>query len=131
MVDGLVVLDDGVSCGGFRTDHGSFGAFLCIGSRIFCDFLFASCAHDVNRVAGLEINMCAAGNWRFVLPHVGFVYQLGKSGWFSSTTSSGGLLTLLGDSSFGGWGLVGGDSWRRRQIPQCLVMCFGRVIQCS
>ena len=93
----LVVLDDGVSCGGFSTDDGCFVASLCVGSRILYDFLFAGCAHNVNHVAGLEINdMVIAESYRFVIPHECFDYQLVKSGWFSSTTSSDGLLPLLG-----------------------------------
>jgi len=37
---------------------------------------------------------------------VGFVYEVGKSGWVSYTTSSGDLLPLLGDASSGGWGFL-------------------------
>jgi hypothetical protein len=75
MVDGHVVLDDGASCGWFSTDDVFFGFFLCVGSRIFCELIFAGCAHNVNHVAGLEIiDMAAAGSWRLVIPLAGLLF---------------------------------------------------------
>jgi hypothetical protein len=75
MVDGLVVLNDGASCGGFSIDDVFLGVFSCIGSRIFCELLFAGCAHNANRVAGLQItDMATVGSWRFVIPLAGLLF---------------------------------------------------------
>jgi hypothetical protein len=52
-----------------------FGFFLCVGSGILCELLFAGCAHNVNNVAGLEItDMATAGSWRFVIPLAGLLF---------------------------------------------------------
>ena len=41
----------------------------------YSEFLFAGCAHNVNRVAGLEItDMAATGSWMLVLPIPGLLF---------------------------------------------------------
>ena len=63
----MTVLHAGVSI-----DDVFFGFFLCGGYGVFCELLFAGCAHNV---AGLEItDMAAAGSWRLVLPLAGLLF---------------------------------------------------------
>jgi hypothetical protein len=78
-----------------------FDVVSCVGIRVLCGLPCTSYAHDVNGIANLVTNDMAAGGKRTVL------YQLaGKLGWFSSSTTSGGLFPLLGDLSSGTPGLL-------------------------
>jgi hypothetical protein len=97
----FVVLGDGVSCEGFYTNDAFFDVVSCVGIRVLCGLPCTSCAHDVSGISNLITNDMAAGGKRTIL------YQLAeKSGWFSSSTASGGLFPLLGDSSSGAPGLL-------------------------
>jgi hypothetical protein len=101
VVEDIVVLGDGVLCEGFYTNDAFFDDVSCVGIRVLCGLPCTSCAHDVSGIAILVTNDMAAGGKKTVL------YQLdGKSGWFSSSTASGGLFPLLGDSSSGASGLL-------------------------
>ncbi|CAO2177745.1 unnamed protein product [Urochloa humidicola] len=111
----------GALCGGFGTNDVFVDAASCVGIRVLYGLLDTSCARDLCGIANLVTNNIAVGDRRIVLYLQGgpvdrdgnwdclvsLVYQLaGKSGWVSSTTASGGLLPLLGDSSSGALGLL-------------------------
>jgi hypothetical protein len=101
VVEEIVVHGDGVLCEGFYTNDVFFDVVSCVGIRVLCGLPCTSCAHNVSGIANLVTDDMAAGGKRTVL------YQLaGKSGWFSSSTISGGLFPLLGDSSSGAPGLL-------------------------
>ena len=103
----------GVSVRGFSTGELFVGFSLCVGAPIICGFLVAGCAHAFSSLVGLDAGDIATrgqgsffflfgghGDVRSIGPPLSFAYRLArKSGWFSSPTTSGGLLPLLGDSS--------------------------------
>ncbi|CAN6314273.1 unnamed protein product [Urochloa humidicola] len=117
----IVEHGNGVLCRGFCTNDAFFDVDSCVGIRVLCGLLCASCAHDASGIANLVTNNIADEGRRTVLYLQGaladrcvdwgclvrLVYQLAeKSGWFSSTTASGGFLPLLDDSSLGTPGLL-------------------------
>jgi hypothetical protein len=75
------------------TNDAFFDDVSCVGIRVLCGLPCTSYVHGVSGIAILVTNDVAGRGKRIVL------YQLdGKSGWFSSSTASGGLFPLLGDS---------------------------------
>jgi hypothetical protein len=101
VVEEIVVHGDGVVCEGFYTNDVFFDVVSCIGIRVLCGLPCINCAHDVSGIANLVTDDMATGGKRTIL------YQLaGKSGWFSSSTASGGLFPLLGDLSSSMAGLL-------------------------
>jgi len=120
MVDKSVERRFGVSVRGFSTGELFVVFSLCVGAPILCGFLVAGCAHAFSSLVGLDASDIATrgqrsffylfgghGVVRSIGPPLRFADRLvGKSGWFSSPTASGGLLPLLGDSSSGVAGLL-------------------------
>jgi len=113
LVDESVERRFGVSVRGFSTGELFVGFSLCVSAPILCGFLIAGCAHAFSSLVGLDASDIATrgqrsffflfgghGDVRSIGSPLSFAYRLaGKSGWFSSPTTSGGLLPLLGDSS--------------------------------
>lgn len=103
----------GVLVRGFSTGELFVGFFHALVLQlILCGFLVAGCAHTFSSLIGLDASDIATRGQRsffFLFGGHGdvrsigapfFAYRLaGKSGWFSSPTTSGGLLPRLGDSS--------------------------------
>jgi len=104
----------GVLVRGFSTGELFVGFFhASVLQLILCGFLVAGCAHTFSSLIGLDGSDIATrgqrsffflfgghGDVRSIGAPLSFAYRLaGKSGWFSSPTTSGGLLPLLGDSS--------------------------------